>query len=86
MKLFHYTRDDFYDNAMRDYPAVFRGFYLVVIAILFVFSKVMWRWNVENASYLEPEGDTGSVITPPWRRSCRSCRTSCARGAGFAPS
>ena len=33
---------------MRDYPAVFRGFYLVVIAILFVFSKVMWRWNVEN--------------------------------------
>lgn len=62
MKLFRYTRDDFYDNAMRDYPAVFRGFYLVVIAILFVFSKVMWRWNVENASYLEPESDTGSVI------------------------
>lgn len=62
MKLLHYTRDDYYDNAMRDYPVALRVFYYVVIAILYVFSKIMWRWTVDNADELLPRGERGSVI------------------------
>lgn len=62
MKLLHYTRDDYYDNAMRDYPVALRVFYYVVIAILYVFSKIMWRWTVDNADELLSRGERGSVI------------------------
>lgn len=62
MKLFKYGTEDYYDNAMRDYPVALRIFYYVVIAILFAFSKLMWRWNVENAEQLIARGKTGSVI------------------------
>ena len=62
MKPFKYGTEDYYDNAMRDYPVALRIFYYVVIAILFAFSKLMWRWNVENAEQLIARGKTGSVI------------------------
>lgn len=62
MKLFKFGTEDYYDNAMRDYPVALRIFYYVVIAILFAFSKLMWRWNVENAGQLIARGKTGSVI------------------------
>lgn len=51
-----------YDTPMRDFPLYRRALYNFVLAILFVFSKLMWRWKVEDAGKLVPEGKTGSVI------------------------
>ncbi len=48
MKLFSYSTEDYYDNGMRDYPVVIRAAYAVVLAILFVVSKAMWRCRIEN--------------------------------------
>lgn len=62
MKLLNYHLDDYYDNGMRDYPLALRIFYYIVIGVLFAFSKVMWRWRVENPEGLLPTGETGSVI------------------------
>ncbi len=54
--------DFYYDTAMREYPRATRLFYYVVIAILFAFSKVMWRWKVERPEQLIAQGSTGSII------------------------
>lgn len=62
MKILTWKRDDYYDNGMRDYPLALRLFYYFVIAVLYVFSKVMWRWRVDGADRLLPTGETGSVI------------------------
>ena len=62
MKLTSYHLDDYYDNGMRDYPLALRIFYYVVIAVLYAFSKIMWRWSIDNADELKPRGGTGSVI------------------------
>lgn len=61
MKLFQ-TEDHYYDHGMRDYAPQIRLLYYVIIGILLAFSKVMWRWKVENPGELEPEGETGSII------------------------
>ena len=47
MKAFRSTADDYYDNPMDDYPLPTRIFYDVVIWVLFLFSKAMWRWKME---------------------------------------
>ena len=52
----------YYDTAMREYPVPLKVFYWVVIMILFVFSKLMWRWKMEDAEKLMPRGEHGSVI------------------------
>ena len=62
MKLFRYGIEDYYDNGMRDYPVALRVFYYVVIAVLYAFTKLMWRWKVENAEALIAPGKTGTVI------------------------
>ena len=36
-----------YDTAMRDFPLYRRALYHFVLAVLFVFSKLMWRWKVD---------------------------------------
>ncbi len=54
--------DFFYDHGMRSYPLPLRAFYAVVIGILFAFSKVMWRWKVEEPERLIATGESGSVI------------------------
>lgn len=57
-----FTPEDCYDNAMSDYPAYMRALYAVVLAILFVFTKLMWRWRMEKPENLTAGGSTGSVI------------------------
>ena len=52
----------YYDTAMREYPAPLKVFYWAVIMILFAFSKLMWRWKMEDAEKLMPRGEHGSVI------------------------
>lgn len=62
MQLFKCKHDDYYDHGMMEYPLPVRIFYYVIIGILYVFSKVMWRWKVEDAEKLIARGKTGSVI------------------------
>lgn len=55
--------DAYYDKGMRENALPIRILYYVIIAILYVFSKAMWRWKVENPEALLPEEDgTGSII------------------------
>ncbi|WP_302153250.1 lysophospholipid acyltransferase family protein [uncultured Enorma sp.] len=62
MARFFHDEDCYYDRGMRENPPAIRALYLVIIGILFAFSKVYWRWRVERAEELLPTGDTGSVI------------------------
>lgn len=62
MARFFHDEDYYYDRGMRENPPAIRVLYLVIIGILFAFSKVYWRWRVERAEELLPTGDTGSVI------------------------
>ena len=62
MKLFKSKTPDYYDHGMREYPIVMRFAYGVVIWILFIFSKVFWRWKIEDAQKLVVAADKGSVI------------------------
>lgn len=56
------TPEDYYDHGMREYPAPARVLYTVVLAILYAFSKLMWRWSIRDAQKLVPDPDKGSVI------------------------
>lgn len=47
---------------MSDFPLLIRALVWVVMAILFAFSKLMWRWSVEDADKLLKRGKTGVVI------------------------
>ena len=62
MKLLDYKTEDYYDNAMRDYPLIMRGGYNVILAILYAFSCVMWRTRMENAEKVLSGRDTGAVV------------------------
>lgn len=63
MKFFSATEDDYYDNAMSDYPLVVRAGYAVILVILYAFTKVMWRCRFENPEPIIARGDkTGAVI------------------------
>lgn len=63
MRLFSSSVDDYYDNPTSDYPAPIRALIWVVMGILWVFSKLMWRWDIEDAQkLLERDSDSGSVI------------------------
>lgn len=63
MRLFKQTPDDYYDAAWTDFPVLIRAVIAVVMAILWVFSKLMWRWRIEDENLLleRPDGK-GSVI------------------------
>ena len=63
MRLFVSTADDYYDHATSDFPRVIRGVIAVVMAILWVFSKLMWHWRIEDVDkLLDREGERGSVV------------------------
>lgn len=53
-----------YDAAMDTFPWYERAIYVLVMAVLWAFSKLMWRWSVDASSKLPErlEGSTGSVI------------------------
>ena len=57
-----WTPGDFHSRSMREFPLADRILLKVVLAILWVFSKLMWRWKIEGAETLRSQGGTGSVI------------------------
>ena len=63
MKLFRQTPDDYYDSPYAEFPLLIRAVVAAVMGILWVFSKLMWRWSVEDEALLfERDADKGSVI------------------------
>ena len=63
MRLFKQTPEDYYNAPYAEFPALIRGAVAVVMGILWVFSKLMWRWKVEDADLLfERQDDRGSVV------------------------
>ncbi len=54
--------EDFYDRGMREFPLPSRILYSVVLAILYAFSKLMWRWSIRDAQKLVPDSKKGAVI------------------------
>lgn len=63
MRLFKQTPEDYYNAPYAEFPALIRGTVFVVMAILWAFSKLMWRWKVEDADLLfEREDGRGSVV------------------------
>ena len=63
MRLFKQTPEDYYNAPYAEFPALIRGTVVVVMAILWAFSKLMWRWKVEDADLLfERQEDRGSVV------------------------
>lgn len=59
-----WTPDDYYDHGMREFPWPSRAIIWFVIWVLFIFSKLMWRWRVQDAEELLPQAGqkTGSII------------------------
>lgn len=54
---------DRYDTPMVEFPLHERIIYNVVMAVLWVFSKVMWRWHLEDAGRLHgPDGRSTVII------------------------
>lgn len=54
---------DRYDAPMADFPVHERIIYNVVMAVLWAFSKVMWRWRLEGADRLHgPDGKSAVII------------------------
>ena len=63
MRLFKQTPEDYYNAPYDEFPALIRGTVVVVMAILWAFSKLMWRWKVEDAGLLfERQDGRGSVV------------------------
>ena len=63
MRLFQQTPEDYYNAPYAEFPALIRGTVVVVMAILWAFSKLMWRWKVEDADLLfERQEGRGSVV------------------------
>lgn len=56
--------DEYCEHGMREFPLGSRAVLAFVVGVLWVFSKLMWRWTVDDAEKLEPaeESSTGSVI------------------------
>ena len=63
MRLFKQTPEDYYNAPYAEFPALIRGTVVVVMAILWAFSKLMWHWKVEDANLLfERKDGRGSVV------------------------
>mgnify|MGYP007028731181 FL=1 len=63
MRLFKQTPEDYYNAPYDEFPALIRGTVAVVMGILWVFSKLMWRWKVEDSDLLfERQEGRGSVV------------------------
>ena len=62
-RLFTATAQDYFNAPVRSYPLPMRAMLAVVVGILWVLSKVLFRWRVEDAELLErPAGSAGEVI------------------------
>ena len=58
MRLFKQTPEDYYNAPYAEFPALIRGTVVVVMAILWAFSKRMWRWKVEDAVHVDSTAHT----------------------------
>ena len=47
MRLFKQTPEDYYNAPYDEFPALIRGTVVVVMAILWAFSKLMWRGHLQ---------------------------------------
>ena len=62
-KLFRSTVDDYYDAAMRDYPWLMKLMLAFAASVVYLFTKIMWRWQVDDYQKLKPrDPEKGSVI------------------------
>ncbi len=63
MHLFTSTVDDYCNHPISEFPAPIRAFRSLVIGVLWVFGKVMWRCDFERKELIAGQGGgTGSVI------------------------
>lgn len=62
MKSFGGSLDEYYDAGMDEFPLVIRILYAIALAVVFAFTKIMWRWTMEDSSRLDADGPTGRVI------------------------
>ena len=63
MRIFISKTEDYYDRPLAEYPATFRAVFYIVALILNAFSKLMWRWHIEDAGkLLSPNDGVGSVV------------------------
>ena len=62
-RLFKATAENYFDAPMRSYPLPMRLMLAVVVGILGVLSKILFRWSVEDSQKLDrPRGSRGEVI------------------------
>lgn len=57
--------DDYRDHAMRDYPLPSRMILAFVVGVVWLFTKIIWPWKVEDGDKLwkdHHEGDTGRMV------------------------
>ena len=74
-----------YDAPMAEFPLHERMIYTFVMAVLWVFSKLMWRWRVEDArssTDLMDRVPSSFATIPPWPKCCPSSRMNGRRIAG----
>lgn len=62
MKVFGGAPDEYYESDMADFPLPVRMLYAIALAVVFAFTKIMWRWTMADEGHLQPSGDTGRVI------------------------
>ncbi|AEB07018.1 1-acyl-sn-glycerol-3-phosphate acyltransferase [Coriobacterium glomerans PW2] len=56
------SADRYFECGMRAFPLPIRILSDLVFGILYIFSKLLWRWRVENADELVSSDATGSVV------------------------
>ncbi len=66
MRAFHgCTYDDYRDHAMRDYPLPSRMILGFVVGVVWLFTKIVWPWRIEDADKLlagRREGEPGRMV------------------------
>ena len=85
MHLFTSTVDDYCNHPISEFPAPIRAFRSLVIGVLWVFGKVMWRCDFERKELIAGQGGgTGSVII--CNHTSNASAKKFAWAAAFAPS
>lgn len=62
MKQFGNSIDDYYDSPVKEYPFLSRLLFRVAVCVVYVFSKLYWRWTTEG-----PHGFRGVPNDAPGR-------------------
>lgn len=64
MRLFGSTVDDYYDHPMKEHPLLGRILFHVATAVVYVFSKLYWRWSSEGPHAFKglPKDAPGRVV------------------------